>query len=74
LSRDETARVILLLCAERPRTARELASALHRSAEYVRNSYLSPLVREGRLQLTGAPNDPNVAYRSAHSHEKEVLQ
>lgn len=33
---------------------------------YVRNSYLSPLVREGRLQLTGAPNDPNVAYRSAH--------
>ena len=74
LSRDEIARVILFLCAERPRTARELASALHRSAEYVRNSYLSPLVREGRLQLTGAPNDPNVAYRSAHSPEKEILR
>ena len=66
LSRDEVVAMILHLCAERPYTARELASTLHRNVDYVRNSYLSPLVREGRLQLTGAPNDPNVAYRSAH--------
>ena len=57
--------MILHLCAERPYTARELASTLHRNVDYVRNSYLSPLVRQGRLQLTGAPNDPNVAYRAA---------
>jgi ATP-dependent DNA helicase RecG len=56
--------MILFLCAERPLTARELAIALHRNVDYVRNSYLSPLVRQGRLQLTGSPNDPNVAYRA----------
>lgn len=65
LSRDETASLIVLLCAERPHTARELARVLHRNVDYLRNAYLSPLVREERLQLTGLPNDPNVAYRSA---------
>jgi len=65
LSRDETAALIVLLCNERPHTARELAKILYRNVNYVRNAYLSPLVRKGRLQLTGAPNDPNVAYRSA---------
>jgi predicted transcriptional regulator len=64
LSRDEIATLIVRLCAERPRTARELAEILQRNAEYVRNAYLSPLVREGRLELTGSPNDPNVAYRA----------
>jgi hypothetical protein len=29
-------------------------------------------VREGRLQLTGAPNDPNVAYRAAHQPGVEL--
>jgi len=74
LSRDEVIELLVALCAERPRTARELAQLLHRNMKYLRDTYLSPLVREGRLQLTGAPNDPNVAYRSAHSHEKEVLR
>jgi len=55
----------VLLCAERPHTARELAEILYRNVDYVRNAYLSPLVREGRPQLTGSPNDPNVAYRAA---------
>jgi len=66
LLRDDVIAAILFLCAERPHTARELASALHRNVDYVRNSYLSPLVRQGRLELTGPPNDPNVAYRAAH--------
>ena len=64
LPRAEMADLIVALCDERPQTARELAQRLHRSAKYLRDAYLSPLVREGRLQLTGAPNDPNVAYRA----------
>jgi ATP-dependent DNA helicase RecG len=67
LSRDQVASLIVLLCIERPRTARELAGVLHRNADYVRNAYLTPLVREGRLQRTGAPNNPNVAYRAIDS-------
>jgi hypothetical protein len=58
--------LLVAFCAERPRTARELAQLLHRNMKYLRDTYLSLLVREGRLQLTSAPNDPNVAYRSAH--------
>ncbi|MGA9350066.1 MAG: hypothetical protein WBW48_14865 [Anaerolineae bacterium] len=65
LSRHEMIELLVALCAERPRTARELAQLLHRNMKYLRDTYLSPLVREGRLQLTGAPNDPNVAYRAA---------
>ena len=64
LSRDETITLIVSLCSARPHTARELAQVLNRNADYLRNAYLSPLVREGRLQLTGAHNDPNVAYRA----------
>jgi len=64
LSRDQTITLIVSLCSERPHTARELAQVLNRNADYLRNAYLSPLVREGRLQLTGAPNAPNVAYRA----------
>ncbi len=64
LSRDETITLVISLCTKRPHTARELAQILNRNADYLRNAYLSPLVREGRLQLTGAPNDPNVAYRA----------
>ena len=62
LSRDEMTDLIVALCAARPYTARELAQRLGRSAKYLRDAYLSSLVRQGRLQLTGAPNDPNVAY------------
>lgn len=71
LSREEMASLIVALCAERPRTARELAQRLHRNAKYLRDIYLSPLVQAGRLQLTGAPNDPNVAYRAANLRQKE---
>ncbi len=71
LSRDQVTSLLVTLCAERPRTARELAEIINRNVNYVRNSYLSPLVREGRLQLTGPPNDPNVAYRAARMLETE---
>lgn len=71
LSRQEVAALVLLLCAERPHTTRELAERLRRNVDYVRNAYLSPLVRQGRLERSGAPNDPNVAYRAASSPEDE---
>jgi ATP-dependent DNA helicase RecG len=64
LSRQEIATLILLLCAERPHTARELAERLSRNVDYIRNAYLSPLVEGGRIEFVGAPNDPNVAYRT----------
>lgn len=64
LSKSDTESLILQLCAEAPRTARELADILHRNVDYVRNAYLSGLVGGGQLQLTGSPTDPNVAYRA----------
>jgi len=50
--------VYYTLCVEHPQTARELAQRLHRNAKYLRDAYLSPLVREGRLQLTGLAQRP----------------
>jgi hypothetical protein len=64
LSRQEISTLVLLLCAERPHTARELAERLGRNVDYIRNAYLSPLVQKGRLEFSGAPNDPNVAYQA----------
>jgi ATP-dependent DNA helicase RecG len=63
LARADTEMAIIFLCAEQPRSARELAELLHRNVDYVRNAYLSELVNRGHLQLIGAPNDPNVTYR-----------
>lgn len=73
LSRDEMVDLIVAVCTERPQTARELARMFLRNAKYLRDAYLSPLVREGRLQLTSSPNDPNVAYRAAShpGHKRE---
>ncbi len=67
LTRDEIETLIVTLCAEKPWTARELAEILCRNPGYVRNAYLSRLVRAGRLQLNGAPNDPNVTYSAVSS-------
>lgn len=62
LSEGQLAALIVDLCRGHPQTARELAQVLRRNVKYLRDTYLSRLVREGRLQLTGSPNDPNVAY------------
>ena len=69
LSHNEMADLLVSLCTEHPRTAREPAQLLHRNMKYLRDTYLSPLVRQGRLQLTGSPNDPNVAYRATRQPE-----
>ena len=64
LSQEQMGTLIVGLCAERPRKARELARLLRRSVGYLREAYLSRLVASGQLQLNGAPNDPRVTYRA----------
>jgi ATP-dependent DNA helicase RecG len=64
LTQDQMDGLIVTLCSERPLRARELGAMLHRSARHLRDVYLSRLVHEGRLELSGAPSDPNVAYQS----------
>lgn len=71
LTRDEVEGLIVALCMETPRTARELAEILHRNPDYVRNAYLSRLVRAGRLQTNSAPTDPNVAYQAVSGSSKQ---
>jgi hypothetical protein len=56
--------LIVALYAEHPSRAREFGEMLHRSGRHLRDGYLPRLVDEGRLELSGSPNDPNVAYRA----------
>ena len=46
--------------------AEELAILLQRHSRYVRNNYLRPLMRDGRLEMTNpnGPSDPQQAYRA----------
>jgi len=67
LSRAQMDDLIVALCAERPLKARELARTMRRSVKHLRDAYLSRLVQEGRLQLSGAPNDPYVTYSAKHN-------
>lgn len=58
--------LIITLCHLRDWRADELATLLDRRAETVRQDYLRPLMREGRLAMTqpDKPNDPQQAYRA----------
>ncbi len=58
--------VVVALCQARAWTTDELSTVLRRNPEVVRQSYLRPLMREGRLTMTNPeePNDPQQAYRS----------
>jgi ATP-dependent DNA helicase RecG len=64
---NEVREVVWQLCALRDWRAEELGIVLARNTEYVRNNYLRPLLREGRIVQTNAaePNDPQQAYRAA---------
>jgi ATP-dependent DNA helicase RecG len=57
---------IVEICRLRDWRAEELATLLQRHSRYVRNNYLRPLMREGRLTMTNPrePNDPQQAYRA----------
>ncbi len=61
--------VVVALCQVRAWSADELSTVLRRNPEVVRQSYLRPLMREGRLAMTNPqePNDPQQAYRAVGS-------
>ena len=62
----EVCNAVVDLCRLRDWQAEELATLLRRHARYVRNNYLRPLMRDGRLVMTRPeePNNPQQAYRA----------
>lgn len=62
----EVCNAVVELCSLREWSAEELATVLGRHSRYVRNNYLRPLMRDGRLSMTNPeePNDPQQAYRA----------
>lgn len=58
--------MIVDICRQRAWQADELAALVRRHPRYVRNNYLRPLMRDGRLAMTNPdePNDPQQAYRA----------
>jgi ATP-dependent DNA helicase RecG len=63
---QEVRDVVVALCQARAWRADELSAVLRRNPEVVRQNYLRPLMREGRLTMTNPqePNDPQQAYRA----------
>jgi ATP-dependent DNA helicase RecG len=64
---DEVREVVVALCAHQAWRAEDLGVLLGRNTEYVRNNYLRPLLRAGRIEMTNPqePNDRQQAYRAA---------
>lgn len=62
----EVCAAIVEICCLRDWQAEELSILLRRHSRYVRNNYLRPLMRDGRLVMTNPeePNDPQQAYRA----------
>ncbi|KAF1712188.1 transcriptional regulator [Pseudoxanthomonas kalamensis DSM 18571] len=58
--------LVVDLCGLRAWSADELALLMGRNAEYVRQNYLRPLMRAGRITMTRpeVPNDPEQAYQA----------
>jgi ATP-dependent DNA helicase RecG len=67
---QEVRDVVFALCQVRAWRADELSTVLRRNPEVVRQNYLRPLMREGRLTMTHPqePNDPQQAYRAVVAH------
>jgi ATP-dependent DNA helicase RecG len=63
---EEVRELVVALCRLRAFRAEELATLLVRNPETVRQNYLRPLLRAGRIAMTRpeAPNDPEQAYRT----------
>ena len=68
---EEVRQVVVDLCRLRAWRVEELARLLRRNAETVRQNYLRPLTREGRLAMTNPnePNDPAQAYLATESKQ-----
>jgi ATP-dependent DNA helicase RecG len=62
---DAVRGVILDLLRQRARRLEELGLLLQRNPEYIRQTYVQPLLEAGRIQMTRpeVPNDPEQAYR-----------
>jgi ATP-dependent DNA helicase RecG len=67
---QEVRDIVVALCQVRAWRADELSTVLRRNPEVVRQNYLRPLMREGRLTMTHPqePNDPQQAYRAVAAH------
>jgi ATP-dependent DNA helicase RecG len=57
--------VVVALCTVRAWRVDELSVVVRRNPEVIRQNYLCPLMRDGRLSMTHPqePNDPQQAYR-----------
>ena len=58
--------IILALCSQEWLTLRTLARLLDRVPDSLRNHYINPMLRDGRLRarVPGRPNHPGQAYRT----------
>ncbi len=67
----EVCDAIVEICRLRDWRAEELATLLQRHSRYVRNNYLRPLMRDGRLAMVNPdePNDPQQAYRAVEKDD-----
>ncbi len=67
----ETRELVVALCALRDWRVEELSLVLRRNPEVVRQNYLRPLMRDGRLVMTNPdePNDPQQAYRAVEGQQ-----
>jgi ATP-dependent DNA helicase RecG len=63
---EEVRDLVAALCRLRPWRTEELSDLLRRRPETIRQHYLRPLMRDGRLVMTNPdePNDPQQAYRA----------
>ena len=64
--REEVRALVIALCQFRAWRTEELSDLLRRRPETIRQHYLRPLMREGRLTMTNPqePHDPQQAYRA----------
>jgi len=61
---DAVRAVVLDLLHQREWRLEELSQLLQRNAEYVRQQYVQPLIKDGAVEMTREPNDPLQAYRA----------
>jgi ATP-dependent DNA helicase RecG len=68
-----TRSIILQLCNQHFLTAAHLAELMNRNSASLRSRFLTPMVREGLLQLLypDKPNRPDQAYRTVHQTSGE---
>lgn len=71
---EEVRALVIALCQFRAWRTEELSELLRRRPETIRQHYLRPLMREGRLIMTRPqePNDPQQAYRAVAAEQPDL--